>query len=300
MDFKNKIINDTYYDLAGFTSLNDHYKSAKSRDNSITLKDVKEWRSKNVEHKSQLKGYNSWTPSKPHEEYQMDLAFFDMENDKYIGALFMIDPFTKYAAATPFETKQPDEILRCIKDCMRQMGSLPETVYSDMEGSFSSREVQNYFKNNNIRWLYTNTHAAYVERLIRTIKQYVYKRMEHYDGEWYEYLWPSMLVYNNKAVHSVIGMTPSDATKKKNETEVKLKLLDNKVHTRNYPDININDYVRVYKKKDLKHKKERYSVWSLNKYQIIKISEDKHGQKFYTVRGMPKEYMRHELLLVVP
>jgi hypothetical protein len=53
-------------------------------------------------------------------------------------------------------------------------------------------------------------------------------------------------------------MTPSEAVKKKNETEVKLKLLDNKVHTRNYPDININDYVRVYKKKDLKHKKERY------------------------------------------
>ena len=78
----------------------------------------------------------------------MDLAVFDMDNDKYIGALFMIVPFTKWGAATPFETKQPDAILRCIKDCMRQMGGLPETVYSDMEGSFSSREVQNYFKNN--------------------------------------------------------------------------------------------------------------------------------------------------------
>ena len=59
--------------------------------------------------------------------------------------------------------------------------------------------------------------------------------MEHYDGEWYEYLWPPMLVFkNNKAVRSVIGMTPADATKKKNETEVKIKLLDNNVHTRNY------------------------------------------------------------------
>ena len=67
MDLQHKVINDTYYDLAGFTSLNDHYKSAKSRDNSITLKDVNEWRSKNVENNSQLKGYNSWTPSKPRE-----------------------------------------------------------------------------------------------------------------------------------------------------------------------------------------------------------------------------------------
>ena len=122
--------------------------------------------------------------------------------------------------------------------------------------------------------------------------------MEHYGGEWYEYLWSSILVYNNKAVHSVIGMTPADATKKQNETDVKFKLLENKVHTRNHPDIEINDYVRVYKTKDLKHKKERHSVWSLNTYQIINISEDKHGQKFYTVRGLPKEYMRHELLRV--
>ena len=62
----------TYYDLAGFTSLNDHYKSAKSRGNSITSKDVETWRSKNVETKAQLKGNDSWTPSKPREEYQMD------------------------------------------------------------------------------------------------------------------------------------------------------------------------------------------------------------------------------------
>ena len=56
------------------------------------------------------KARNSWTPSKPREEYQMDLAFFDMEHDTYIRALFMIVPFTKYASASPVETKQPDDI----------------------------------------------------------------------------------------------------------------------------------------------------------------------------------------------
>ena len=109
-----------------------------------------------------------------------------------------------------------------------------------------------------------------------------------------------MLVYNDKAVHSVIGMTPSDAVEKKNETEVKLELLDNTVHTRNYPDININDYVRVYKKKDLKHKKERHSVWMAYKYRVEDITKDEYGQPFYKIRGLPKLYMRHELLKVVP
>ena len=70
-----KIIYDTYTDLAGFSNLKDHFKSAKAKDNPITLEDVKKWRSKNIELKTNLKGYNSWVPSHPREEYQMDLAF---------------------------------------------------------------------------------------------------------------------------------------------------------------------------------------------------------------------------------
>ena len=35
------IIYDTYTDLAGFNNLKDHFKSAKAKDNSITLEDVK-------------------------------------------------------------------------------------------------------------------------------------------------------------------------------------------------------------------------------------------------------------------
>ena len=95
-------------------------------------------------------------------------------------------------------------------------------------------------------------------------------------------------------------MTPNEATKKHNEFNVSVKLLLNKKYNRQYPSLSVNDTVKVYRKKDLKHKKERYTVWSVNRYEIEAIKEDKHGQKFYTVRGMPTEYMRHELLLMFP
>ena len=211
-----KIIYDTYTDLAGFNNLKDHFKSAKAKDNSITLEDVKKWRSKNIELKTNLKGYNSWVPSHPREEYQMDLAFFpdDDEDEKYQGVLFMIDPFSKYASGYPFKSKQPYEILNCIKECIEKMGGKPETIYSDFEGSFTSKEIQNYFKDNNIRWIYTTTHAAYIESFIKTIKNYIYKRAEHYDKPWHEFLWSSLLVYNNKSEHSATGLTPSEANKK--------------------------------------------------------------------------------------
>ena len=107
------------------------------------------------------------------------------------------------------------------------MGGQPETFYTDNEGSFSSKEIQAYFKEHNIRWLSTNTHAGVVERLIRTIKNYIYKRAEHYKKPWWEYIYSSMLTYNHKSVHSVTKHTPADARKPANEFQVRLNLLVN-------------------------------------------------------------------------
>ena len=294
---KEDIFKHAYYDLAGFGSIQDQLKSAKARDKNITIDDIKAWRDKNIEKKTNLKGYNSFVAEKPREEYQMDLAFFDMNDDKYIGALFMIDIFTKYAVAIPFKTKQTHEILECIKQGITKMGGKPVTLYTDNEGSFNSKEIQSYFKDNNIRWLSTNTHAGVVERLIRTIKNYIYKRAEHFKKPWHEFIYSSMLTYNHKSIHSVTKHTPEEARKPANEFKVRLNLLINKKHNRLYPELNVHDKVKIYKKKDLKHKKERFSVWSANTYEVESIIES-HGQKLYKVQGMPKQYMRHELLKV--
>jgi hypothetical protein len=186
---KLEIIKNSYYDLAGFSSIKDQLKSAQARDKSITLNDIKEWRNKNLEKKTQLKGYNSFTADHAKQDYQMDLAFFDMQDEKYIGALFMIDIFTKFAVAIPFKPKQPHEILECIKKGVSKMVGKPETFFADFEGSFNSKEIQAYFNEHDIRWLYTTSHAAYVERLIRTIKNYIYKRVEHYKKPWWEYIY---------------------------------------------------------------------------------------------------------------
>ena len=59
---------------------------------------------------------------------------------------------------------------------MNKMGGFPEMVYTDAEGSFMSKTIQDYFNRNNIEHLITNTHAGTVERLIRTIKDCVHKK----------------------------------------------------------------------------------------------------------------------------
>ena len=143
--FKSKIMSDVYYDLGGFNSAKEQLNDARLNDKSITMDDIKEWRKENIEETKQLKGYNSFVAEKPYEEFQMDLAFFDMDDDKYIGALVMIDIFTKFAAAIPFQTEKPEEILECIKEGIKTMDRKPKTFYTDNAGAFSASLAQQYF-----------------------------------------------------------------------------------------------------------------------------------------------------------
>ena len=97
-------------------------------------------------------------------------------------------------------------------------------------------------------------------------------------------------------VNRTIGMTPFEATEKKNVDVVRTMLELNAEHKRRYPDIKVGDYVRVYTKKKLMDK-ERISVWSKPKYEVEKI-EEKQGQDFYYLSGYDKPLLRHEILKV--
>ena len=60
-------------------------------------------------------------------------------------------------------------------------------------------------------------------------------------------------------IHSSTKFTPADAMKKENQLQVKLNLELQRKNTRLYPDVNIGDKVKIYKKKD-KLDKERKSL----------------------------------------
>ena len=91
-------------------------------------------------------------------------------------------------------------------------------------------------------------------------------------------------------------MTPAQAKLKENTLQVKLNLELHRVHTRRYPDVNIDDEVKLYKKKDI-FDKENKSVWLKTKHKVESISQS-HGQKYYHLEGHTKPYLRHELLKI--
>ena len=68
------------------------------------------------------------------------------------------------------------------------------------------------------------------------------------------------------------------------------------VSKRKYPELDVGDKVKIYRKKD-KLDKERVSVW-LPTVHTIKDIKSSMGQKFFYLEDKIKPYLRHELLKV--
>ena len=96
--------------------------------------------------------------------------------------------------------------------------------------------------------------------------------------------------------HSVTGFTPKEARKPSNQFNVKLNLAMKGKKNRVYPDLDVGDEVKIFRKRK-PNEKERVSNWSQNIYTIENI-ENKLGQDYYRVEGNSRQYLRFELLKV--
>ena len=263
---KDEIIEKAYKDFFG--SITDTFKEAKKLDKSIKLEDVKKWFNQKFARKTRPTRktrpiQNSYIANYAYQEYQMDLFFMpDSDGEDYNTGLLLIDIFTTFATVVPVKSKQADDILEAIKQGFKNMGKLPEMLYTDDEGSFHSKQAVAYYRDNKIKHLITRTHAAYAERAIRTIKAMLYKRLEAKPGEpWYgpEVLSNALVAYNYRTKHTATNMTPNEARQPKNILEVKLQLEAHRLKRKRYPDVQPDSDVRVYTKKR-NFQKERQPV----------------------------------------
>ena len=73
-----------YYDPAGFGSIQTTLKDARAKDKTINLNDVKAWFKRNMERKTNLKGYDSFVANEPFEEFQVVPCFFGHKKTRNI------------------------------------------------------------------------------------------------------------------------------------------------------------------------------------------------------------------------
>ena len=306
MSSKENIISKIYFDPAGFGSVKRTFEDARKKDKTITLEDVREFFQTRVEKKNKAYGFNSFVAPRPYYEYQADLFFInDLENQKYTIGMLMIDIFTKYMVVVPLASKseKTGDITSGLLECLNKMGKNPEIVYTDNEMGLGTEAVNELLKDKDIDHIITRSKAWFAERAVRTFKSALYKRVENskkQDVQWTDFIYPILLTYNNKIKHSATNHTPTEARNEKNELSVKLNLLLHKKHTRIYTKLNVDDEVKVFKKKTLNQQKETYSTYLDGSYKIKKITYE-HNQPFFelkdfSMRNVPNRFMRSELL----
>ena len=301
MSEKQKIINDVYFDRAGFGSKSRTLEEAREKDKTITMSDINEFFRKNVDQKRKPVGSNSFVAPHSAYEYQMDLFFInDLEDQKFRVGMLMIDIFDKFMHVVAIKGKKEEDLASGMIECSHKMGKKPKIIYTDDEGAMNKEAIQKYLQEQNIEHHRTRAHPNFSERAIRTFKDLLYRRVEadqkkgKNNIQWTDYIFEILLTYNNKMKHSATGFTPKDARKPSNELKVKLHLNMNAKRNRVYPELSVGDEVKIFRKRK-PNEKERVSNWSQNVYTIERIDE-KLGQKYYYVGGNDRAYLRFELL----
>ena len=297
MTEKIDIIKKIYYDPAGYSSKKVTLEDSKKIDKSIKMKDIDDFFNKYVEQKTKHHGQNSFVAPEAYYEYEVDLFFInDLEEQKFTVGLLCIDIFSKWMEVIPIKTKDEGDVASGLLEAFNKMGQSPKVLYSDNETSMSSRSLQKYFKDNDILHIATRGSASVAEVSIKTFKNMLYKRIgDDKDKQWTEFVYPIILTYNNKLIHSSTKMTPAEARKKENSLDVKLNLESIAKHGRKYGEIKVNDLVKIFKKKK-KGMKAQQSYWSEDKHKIISI-EESHGMRFYKVAN-ERPLLRHEILKI--
>ena len=105
----------------------------------------------------------------------VDMAQYSKINKGYKYIFTNIDVFSKIAYAFTLKSKKIQDIKPCFEKIFKN--NKPKYIWSDKEPAFFSKEMQQFFKDNNVKIYRTNSHlkAAIIERFNRSLRELMMK-----------------------------------------------------------------------------------------------------------------------------
>lgn len=203
--------------------------------------------------------------------WQVDLAEMQQyanENDGYRYILVCINCFSKYIYTRAIKNKTGVEVSNAMKSIIKEASYAPTNLQSDQGKEFYNRNFQALMREYNINHYstYSTKKASIVERVIRTLKNNLYKQFSARGSyRWIQLLPLATKSYNNTK-HRTIGMKPIDV-----KEDTKIKAYDQiKVVPRKFK-FRLGDVVRISKYKSLFDKGYTPS-WSTELFKIVKVN----------------------------
>lgn len=207
--------------------------------------------------------------------WQMDLGQLDKlatsnEGFKYI--LVVIDCFSKFVWARAVRRKTGEEVTRAFLDILQHNdGRIPINLQSDQGKEFFNHQFQELvIRKHHINHYntYSDKKAAIVERVIRTLKEALFKQFSlRGTYRWIDILQDVVNAYNNKR-HRTIRMKPCDVNTK-NESDI-YKFAYNHIKIAGPHRFQKGDIVRISKYRHV-FTKGYLPQWTTELFKITKV-----------------------------
>ena len=176
-------------------------------------------------------------------------------NDNVCFLLVFIDVVSKYLFVEPLKTKSAPEVLSAFKKIFHESGRQPKKLQTDDGGEFVNKVFGKYLRQKKIIFFTAKSDkkAAIAERVIRTLKEKMYRFMhEKHTKRYVDVLQDLVSSYNN-TYHKSIKMAPAEVTEEQ-EGEV-LQNLYGKAWAEDKkqkkPKFKEGDFVRISKYKQI-------------------------------------------------
>ena len=219
----------------------------------------------------------------------VDIQKYSRVNKGYKYIFTNIDIFSKYAWSFPLKTKTIKEIKSCFQKIFNERK--PKYIWSDQESAFFSKEMLQFFKDNNVKIYYTHSDlkAVIIERFNRSLRELMMKSfVKNNNTVWYNILPDLINTYNNR-YHQTIKMKPKNVNKL-NEKHIKNTVYNYDI-TNKKPKFKVNDLVRIsLKRRTLFDKPTGNIKWSEQLYKIYKIN--KSNVITYQLKDMNNEIIQ--------
>lgn len=234
-------------------------------------------------HKTARKNFNrrSVILKRVDDLWQADLIDFqNLKNDNngYKFVLVVIDCFSKFSWAIPVKTKTKSEIANAFNDILNKSNRKPVHIQTDMGTEFYNDEFKRITSTNKINHYstYSIKKASIVERLIKTLKNKLYKCFSlNGSYRWVgETLKNVMKIYNN-TIHRTTKYKPNDVNKK-NQILVLKNIHKSQKHNLMVANSKfvVGDHVRISKYKGI-FEKGYTPNWSTELFLIKKVNPSK-------------------------
>ena len=146
-------------------------------------------------------------------------------------------------------------------------------IWSDKELAFFSKEMQQFFKDNNVKIYHANSHlkAVIIERFNCSLRELMMKHfVKNNNTVWYNILPKLIKIYNNR-YHSTIKMKPVEVDKN-NERYIKENIYTYDKRTK-IPRFKTGDLVRIsLKRRPIFEKTFSNIKWSQELFKIHSIN----------------------------